>query len=205
MDSDNERSYVRIKKRPLFIATLVLAAGLLGWWLGQSDDDPKPNNQTSSTQTDNTPKPADNSNADVPGVKSLISYVLPDGWKEASCPNAAGAVYVVPNGGGNVDCSANPSSPVKISVDGGNNKDCNQLQNVQNVSKHICSSEFINGHKSLKAETRYNQASSYKKDTTIHAYYIDTGKGVIKVEYVYNNDNEYQAGFEQLAKSVKAK
>ena len=40
----------------------------------------------------------------------------------------------------------------------------------------------------------------------INAYYIDTGKGVVKVEYIHDaNNNEYQAGLEQLAKSVQVK
>ncbi len=37
MNQDNERNYVRIKKATLFVAILVLAAGLLGWWLGRSE------------------------------------------------------------------------------------------------------------------------------------------------------------------------
>lgn len=186
------------KKIFMSVVLAVILAGLLGWTMG-SNQNKANNNQP------NTSEPTATQNTDGPDVKSIVSYELPDGWKEASCPSAPGAVLVVPRGAGEVDCNASPSSPVKISVDSANNTDCNQLQGVQNVSKHICISEFINGKKSLKAETRYNAQSSYKRDTTIHAYYINTGKGVVKVEYVYNEDNAHQMGWEELAKSVAVK
>lgn len=180
------------------VVLVVILAGLLGWAMGSNK------NKNSSDQV-STSEPTAINNTDGPDVKSLVSYELPDGWEEASCPSADGAVFVLPRGADEVDCNTSPSSPVKISVDSANNTDCNQLQSVQNVSKHICKSEFINGMKSLKAETRYNQQSSYKRDTTIHAYYINTGKGVVKVEYIYTNDNAFQTGWEELAKSVAVK
>lgn len=199
MKPDNDHKYIRVNKLVLLVAVLILGAGVLGWQLGYS-------NTSSTSQPNNTNPPTTVNNASTAGVKSLVSYVLPDGWKEASCPGTTGSVYVVPAGASNVDCNANPSSPVKISVDPANNTDCNQLQNVQNVSKHTCISLYINGHKSLKVETIYNQDSSYKKPTTINAYYINTGKGVVKVEYIHDpNDNGYQAGLDQLAKSVQVK
>lgn len=177
----------------------VILAGLLGWTMGSNQK------KASNGQENNYEPTTTNNNTDGRDVKALVSYKLPEGWKEAGCLSAAGAVFIVPRGAGEVDCSASPSSPVKISIDSANNTDCNQLQGVQNVSKHICISEFINGRKSLKAETRYNAQSSYKRDTTIHAYYINTGKGVVKVEYVYTEDNAYQMGWEELAKSVAVK
>ncbi len=200
MKSENDKQYVRIKKVSLVIALLVLCAGLFGWRLGRSG---------SPTTTESINKPqtsTPSNNVAGPDIKSLITYSLPDGWKEASCPNAVGSVFVIPAGTSGADCDANPSSPVKISIDSSNSTDCNDLQNVQNVRKHICVSVYINGKKSLKAETIYNQASSYKKETTINAYYINTGKGVVKVEYVRDaNNNEYQAGLDQLAMSVQVK
>lgn len=198
MKPDNDRKYIRVNKLVPLVAVLILGAVFLGWRLGQSSAPPV-------AQPNNTTQPTTVNNANTAGVKSLVSYVLPDGWKEASCPAAAGSVYIVPAGASNVDCNANPSSPVKISVDPGNNTDCNQLQNVQNVKKHICISLYINGHKSLKASTEYLASSSYKQATTINAYYVNTGKGVIKIEHVYNSDNQYQAGFDQLANSVNVK
>ena len=197
MNPDNNRKYVRIKLSTLLIAVLVLAAGLFGWWLGRPDTstNSRPSSQTESTVL----------NDDAPGVKSLISYRLPDGWKEAGCEAAPGSVFITPAGAPAVDCEANPSSPVKISVDTGNKKDCNQLQNVQDVKKHVCISLYINNHRSLKASTEYLESSSYGRATTINAYYIDIGEAVIKVEYQFNSDNQYQAGFDELANSVKAK
>lgn len=200
MEPNTDRSNKAIKTA-LIVIVLILIAGLAGWQLGKSN---KPaNNQTASTAQPTTSTP-DKQSAQG-DVKSLVSYTLPDGWTESKCPSAGGSVYIVPAGADPADCSANPSSPVKISIDPGNAKDCNQLQNVQNVKKHICSSIFIDGRKTLKAFTEYNQESSFKKDTSISAYYLDTGKGVVKAEYIYNGSNDYEAGFDQLANSIKAK
>lgn len=203
MNHENAKQYVRIKKAPLIILLVVLGAGLLGWWLGRSSFDTQSTLQPTNSPQTSTPS----SNTTGSSVKSFVAYRLPDGWDEASCSNAAGSVFVIPAGASGVDCDANPSSPVKISVDPSSSDDCNDLQNVQNVRKHICISLFINGKKSLKSETIYNQDSPYKKETTINAYYINTGKGgVIKVEYIRSStDNEHQAGLDQLAMSVQVK
>ncbi len=188
----------RRNKALVVIASIIIIAGSLGWFLGRS------NNTPSNQRPDDTTRPVANNNSGAE-VKSLVNYTLPDGWKEINCNSTNKAVAILPNGVKGANCDDNPNSPIKISVDPSNAKDCNQLQNVQNVSKHICSSEYINGQKSLKAETRYNQDSPYKKDTTVHAYYIDTTKGVVKLEYVYDTSNEFMMGFEQLAKSVQVK
>ena len=198
MNQGNEQKYIRVRKITLVVAILILGAGFLGWRLGDS-------NKTTPTQPGSMNQPSTGNNANATAVKSLVSYTLPDGWNETSCSAAPGTVYVLPNGSAGPDCSANPSSPVKISVDPGHSTDCNQLQNVQDVKKHVCISLYINGHKSLKASTEYLPSSSYKQDTTINAYYIDTGNGVIKVAYVYSSDNQFQMAFDQLANSIKVK
>ena len=81
-------------------------------------------------------------------VDSLITYSLPDGAND-------------------VDCSA-PSSSIKLSVDPGDAKDCNELQNVSEVKKHVCISLFVNDLRSLKATTEYLVSSSYGRDTTLN-------------------------------------
>lgn len=205
---DNDRRYIRLKKTTLLVIALVLGAGLIGWLLGRSDDsqDIQVNTPQSSTTA-----PVSRNNTGGLDVRTLANYTLPFNWGEASCPAEPGSVFVVPSGGSEVDCNVNNPvsnfiSPVKISVDPANTKDCNQLQNIQDVSKHICISVFINGLKSLKAETVYNKNSPYKRDTAINAYYIDTGKGMVKVEYFHSpNDKEHQIGFDQLANSFKSK
>lgn len=198
MKPDDDRKYIRINKLVLLAVILLAAAVALGWRLGNKSSD-------SNTKVNNTNQATTVDNANTAAVKSVVTYALPDGWKEASCPAAQGTVYVLPNGSSGVDCGANPSSPVKISIDPGNNTDCNQLQNVQNVKKHVCISLYINGHKTLKATTEFLASSSYKQATTIHAYYVNTGKGIIKVEYIYSSDNGFQAGFDELANSIKVK
>lgn len=200
MNPENNHSSVA-KSTIIGVLVLLILVALAGWYLGRSGGSDN-RDQPSTTAS----QPAEQTPTDSRDVSSLVSYTLPDGWKEAACPSAAGVSYIVPAGFTAVDCDANPSSAVKISIDPGNSKDCNQLQNVQNVSKHVCVSEFINGKKSLKAETVFNKDSSYGEEKTVNAYYVDQGSAVIKLEYVHNpSSNEAQAGFEQLASSVKAK
>ncbi len=206
MNPDHNLKDVRIKKITVLLAVLVVAAGVVGWLLGRSSDSLP--NTANNSQLSNPKQPDNDNKANTRDVRSLANYRLPFNWGEASCPSESGSVFVVPSGGNEVDCTVNPNSPiispVKISADSSSSKDCNRLQNVQNVSKHVCVSEYINGRKSLKAETVYNRSSFYRRDTTVNAYYIDTGKGVIKLEYFHSpNDHEYQKGFEQLAKSVQ--
>lgn len=199
MNPENDKQYVRIKKAPLLIVFVVLGVVILGWWLGRSDTPSPATLQPTDTTTTS-------SNSAGPDVRSLVTYRLPDGWQEDYCPNAAGSVFIIPAGAEAVDCASNPSSPIKISIDPSNSDDCNDLQNVQSVRKHICISLYINDKKSLKSETIYNQESSYRKETTINAYYINTGKGIVKVEYARDSsDNEHQAGLDQLAMSVRVK
>jgi hypothetical protein len=182
----------------VLILGLVIIAGLIGWKLGRSDDKQTATQQPTNSATSST-TPASNSD-----VKSLVSFSLPDGWKEGTCPDACGKLFIVPNGA-SLQCDNNPIAPVKMYVDANNTADCQQLQNVQNVRKHICKSVFINGHKSLQSSTEYPKSATYPEDTTISDYFIDTGKGVVAVEYTYTSSNNYQLGFDQLANSVKPK
>lgn len=193
-------------KKIIFITLIVLAALGAGYSISELTNEDKP------SSTANPGTSANNNTAAVsPDVRSHVSYTLPFNWGEAVCPSAPGSIFVIPSGGSEVNCdidnqSNNFISPVKISVDGADNRDCNQLQNVQDASKHVCISEYINGLKSLKTETIYTENSSYKRDTAINAYYVNTGKGVVKIEYFHSpNDKQYQPGFEQLAKSIKVK
>ncbi len=193
MNPENSKLRIKIKILSLLTVILILTAGFIGWRLGRS-----------SVPINTSQTPTTSSDAAVADVRSLVTYTLPDGWKEATCPGAVGSVFIIPAGAKAIDCDDSPSSPIKISIDPTNSDHCNDLQNVQNVRKHICISLFIHDKKSLKAETIYNQDSSYKKETSIDAYYINTGKGAIKVEYIHNpNDNEYQTGLDQLARSVQ--
>jgi hypothetical protein len=199
MNPEKNNNHLRIKKLPALILFFVLLAGLAGWLIGRSNGGDSTNNQPASGQMNTAPEVSSKVKAN-----SLINYDLPGGWKENSCPEKAD-IYIAP-AGTSVNCDMEPRAPVIISMNSEGATDCNQLQNVQNVSKHVCISEYINGKKALKAETVYGPDSSYKKDTAINAYYIDTGKGVVKLEYVHNpDDSNALSGFEKLAKSVEAK
>lgn len=186
------RSFFTLPKVILLLVVVVLAAGLLGWQLGRDDPPPQPTT---------TPTPAATNDVTDGDVKALISYDLPDGWQEASCPSQS-ATYIIPSGANEVDCNADPSAPIKLSVDPGNTKDCNELQNVTNVKKHICASEFINNNRTLNATTEH-LASSNQPEVAIHAYYIDIGSQVIKAEYVYSGTKQYERGFDELVKSIQ--
>ena len=201
MKNDLDNKYFKINKFVVIVAVLIIVAGFGGWLIGRNN---------SSTVNDQSASKLDESNSETTapssdGVKSLVTYSLPDGWEEAGCESNPGSVYVIPAGAENVDCGANPSAPVKLSVDPGNTKDCNELQNVSDVKKHVCISLYINDMLSLKATTEYLASSPYGQETTINAYYLDTGAGVIKAEYVYTSGNKYQIGFDELVNSIKAK
>jgi|SRR5665213_3819867 len=181
----------------LLILILIVAASLVAWALGRS------NNLTVNT---NTQTQSGNNTAGA-GVKTLISYTLPDAWTENTCSSSSSIVYIIPSGGA-LDCTANPSAPMKAYIDSQNTTDCQQLKpaTTTGIRKHVCISLYIDGHKSLKASTEYaGGSSSYKTDTTISDYYINTGKGVAAIEYTYTSANDFQAGFDQLATSAKVK
>ena len=186
-------------KLVVLAVTLLVAVGLAGWVLGHS-------NKSTNNQSGSIAQSTSGGNTNGIAVKTLVSYTLPDAWSENTCSAVVGTVYVVPNGA-TLDCTANPSAPIKIYVDPGNTTDCQQLKpaNVQNIRKHICISLYINGHKSLKASTEYNAGSSYKTDTVVSDYFVNTGKGVVAFEYIYTSVNNYQAGFDQLATSAVVK
>ena len=197
-DTPMPRNQKRTIQVAVLVFILILAAGLIGWKLGKSNQHqtaaPSASNPTATSAT-----PAANSD-----VKSLVSYSLPDGWKEGTCPDNPNKLYIVPNGA-SLSCGSNPAAPIKLYVDANNTTDCQQLQNVQNVRKHVCKSLFINGHKSLQTSTEYPKSDTYPEDTTISDYFIDTGKGVVAVEYSFTSGSNYQLGFDQLANSVKPK
>lgn len=188
-------------KTIIIIGLLILVAGLIGWVLGNTNK-----TSTNQTQSNSTVTPNATIQEPVPAaeVKSLVSYTLPDGWKEGGCNNAVNRVYIIPQGV-TLDCNASPSAPIKLYVDPEGATDCNQLQNVENVRKHICKSQFINGRKTLVALTEYPKSSEYSVDTNISRYYLDTGKGVVRAEYTYGTDNKYQMGFDELANSIRVK
>lgn len=188
----------------VIILVAIAAAGTVGWLLGRSKHDSVPATQSGSNSSNSSNTAPVNNATSTSNVKSLVSYTLPDAWTEGTCSNVPNTVYIIPNGT-KLDCSANPSAPIKIYIDPQNTTDCQQLNNVQGVKMHVCISLYINGRKSLKAATVFPQSSSYSADTTVADYYIDTGKGVVKVEYTHTSDSDYQANFDQLANSIKVK
>lgn len=192
-----------MKMRPKMVGillVLVTAALLGGWLIGRRNLPAQKTGNNSTNQTSTASKVA------ATDAKTLVSYTLPDAWSEDTCSTSANVIYIIPKEA-TFDCDANPSAPIKIYVDERSVTDCQQLVPASNdgIKKHICISLYIDGHKSLKALTEYSSSTAYKTDTTISGYYINTGKGVVAIEYTYTSSNDFQIGFDQLAKSVKVK
>ncbi len=140
-------------------------------------------------------------------VSSIVTYSTPSGWTEIACPNPQDGVVLTQSGVVS-HCDNQPAESIRIAVDPGNSKDCNQLQDVQNVSKHTCKSIFVNNHMTLEALTEYNQDSLYNQPTRLTAYYLDSGKGVVKISYLVSppeNGDELQPVLEQIVQSMRAK
>jgi len=195
-----DKNHLNTRTKIIILAVVIVAAaGLVGWLIGR-------NSSSNNGQTPSSTQTTSNSTVEGSNVKTLVSYTLPDGWREGTCPTSSSTIYVSPNNT-SLDCTANPSAPIKIYVDSQNTTDCQQLQPTDNkgIKKHVCISLYIDGHKSLKALTTYSSGSSYNTDTTMAYYYISTSKGVIAMQYTYTSANDYQIGFDQLAKSAKIK
>lgn len=194
-DYSKEKNYIRVHKKfaifSIFLA-LLLIAGFFGWLLGRSDQPDKADSSNDLQTFESAP-------VEDSAVADTIHYTLPDGWKQATCEGSE-VVYILP-AGTTLNCDANPAAPVKISIDPSGTNDCNQLQSVSDVKKHVCKSLYINGLRSLKASTEY-LPSAPQEGVTINAFYIDTGKKVVKAEYIFRGDEQYQASFEELASSI---
>ncbi|HEX8348456.1 MAG TPA: hypothetical protein VF598_00710 [Hymenobacter sp.] len=200
MNPGDDKQYLRIKKTVLAVVVLVLVAGVLGWWFGQSaknDKQAAPGNNSSNVDS-NTRASDSGATSSVPGVSAVINYTLPGGWQEGGCPAAPGTIYAGPGG---INCTDNPQAPVRIAVDPGRTKDCNQLKpGTDGIKKHTCISQYINGRKTLKSLTEYTGSQP-----SVSAYYLDAGAEVVKLEYSYAGSNSFQSEFDQLSKSVTTK
>lgn len=200
MDAYNQSWFGRMRPRLVLLLILVALglAGFIGWRLGSSDN--TTNNQVATNSTEPNSQVAKTKD----GVKSLVSYSLPDGWSDSDCLSPASTTYIVPNGP-SVNCDDSPRAPIKAFIDEQSTTDCQQLEpgNAQNIKKHVCVSVFIDGHKSIKASTQYVAGTSYKIDTTVSTYYINTGRGVVAIEYTFTTANNFQAEFDKLAMGVK--
>jgi hypothetical protein len=168
-----------------------------------------------STHKDNKKVPASNNpvapsenNSTIPKIDSLMSYILPTDWTKQNCGGSTEVVLIVPAGKVSPNCVALASSwPMKIIMDTLNTTDCNQIKvNNQQVTNHVCSSQLINGSKVFVSGTTFNNKSRYGKDTRVSDYFIDTPKGVVKLEYaddLSSPEDDYQAQFDQIANSIK--
>jgi hypothetical protein len=177
-----------MKKILLGLILLIAVAGaIIGW--GQFHNASAPGNDMSATTTTD--------------VKTLVSYTLPSGWTESSCPDDS-HVYVAPADAA-ADCAADPIAAVSMLVDPRETKDCAHVTAPTGVLSHTCKSLFINGLKTLLASTKYPKSDLYPKAETVTDYFVDTGKGIVQVERVAGIDgaDTYKADFEQLVQSIK--
>jgi len=139
-------------------------------------------------------------------VRSLVGYTLPAGWQEGSCAGDSTKVYLSPPGTA-VNCDADPRAPFVVLVDPRNTTDCQHVTAPNGVLGHTCKTVYVDGRRAVQTVTEYPKSELYAKAETDSYYFIDTGKGVVQVEYIYGakGSNSYQAEFDQLAQSVKVK
>jgi len=183
-----------MKKLIIALVVVVAVIGVIIGW-GSINDANAPGGATTTQGQDA---------ASTTDVKSLISYALPASWQEQSCADADQYIYVVPSGAA-FDCKADPRAPVSLMVDPRNTSDCQQVTAPNGVLRHTCKSLFIDGRKTILSETEYPKSEMYPKPQTVSDYFVDTGKGIVQIEYVYGakGSNTYQAGFDTLVQSVK--
>ena len=184
-----------MKKWLGLLLAVVIVAGVVFWW-GSLHDANAPGSESGQQDTSQSGT-----------VAELISYTLPTGWEEATCPGGSnGQIYVVPQDA-KLDCAADPKAPISLLVDPRQTKDCQHVTAPNGVLSHTCKSLFIDGHKTILASTEYPKSDLYPKAETITDYFVDTGKGVVQIEYVFGRKgtNTYQTGFEQLVQSVKVR
>lgn len=184
------------------VSLIILLALAVGFIIGLNRNNDSATTPTNTAEAE-TATELENSDSNI-DVKTLVKYTLPDGWSEATCPSSSGSVYFRPNGAPEVDCGNNPELSIKISAIGQNITECSQIQDVQEVKKHICKSLYINDLRSLVAETEYLSSSTYGRDTSVKTYYLDSGSGIVKALYVSANSGSYQPGFDELVNSISA-
>jgi hypothetical protein len=162
----------------------------------------------------NTSSPASHSqsgfqNTNTP-IDSLIKYNLPAGWTDTDCISGTEVILFIPPTLPRPNCAIDLQKwSVRITMDPQSPSNCNQIKvNNQQITNHVCASQFINGKKAIKSSTTYNEKSPYAHPTKVEDYFISTGKGTIKIEYIddlTNSNDDFQAQFDQLANSVTAK
>jgi hypothetical protein len=176
----------------LLAISAFLAGALIVFFLGTRM------NNGNKTPTPSGNKPSANANASA-GLRDVVTYSLPDAMTEATCPGSDN-VYVLPVGD-EAQCATNLAGPIRLALKTNGPTDCAELKPTQSVTKHTCSSLFIDGHKTLKAITEYSKTSS----NNTAAYHVNTGKGVVSVVYTYASDQQYQQQFDELAQSIDVK
>lgn len=186
----------------ILIAILVFALGISGGLLLAKKNNPRPIEETTKQQPQSTATKVQSENTPS-DLDKMITYTVPTGLVKASCDNTD-AVYFV-NTDSSADCSSNPDTKMTLEIDPKNTIDCNQLQGRTEVRKHICISLYINDQRSLQATTEYLSSSSYGKDITSQEYYVDTGNGIVKAQYLYTGNGNNLKAFEDLVNTIVAK
>ena len=197
-------AYYQVMNKNLALVGLIVALALaVGFIIGTKDTD---NDKSRSNEVTEPSKKSENTETDSDNdVKSLVTYTLPNGWEESNCDPSSGSVYFIPSGESEVDCSENPELQISLSSTNKNITECSQIQDVEEVKKHICKSEFINDLRSLVAETEYLESSTYGRETFVKTYYLDSGSGIVKAMHVSAANSSSLSAFDELVNSILAK
>jgi hypothetical protein len=191
---------------PLLLGVIILVAAVL---IGVNfvRNNVKQSNSNTNTPASSTQSSFQNTNTPI---DSLITYKLPPGWTDTDCISGTEAILFISPTQPRPNCAIDLQKwSMRITMDPQSPSNCSQIKvNNQQITNHVCASQFINGKSAIKSSTTYNEKSSYAHPTKVEDYFISTGKGTIKLEYIddlSNSNDDFQAQFDQLASSVKTK
>lgn len=195
MEGDSSRKKVWVS---VAILVLLALAALIVWLIVVANH-PK-NNKTAEPPASQVPSSSE--------INDLVSYDLPSGWFKIGCSDAL--TLIVPSGQTRPSCTNDVQNwPIKITLSPQDITDCNQIKvNNQQVTKHICRSQFISGQKVIDSSTTYNDKSFYGRPTKVSDYYFNTRGKTIQFEYIDNLSNDkddFQSQFDQFVNTVKVK
>lgn len=197
MEPERSSSFSKVVVGVIIGLIIVLfGAGLIGWRIGRnsSKSDAPPVTETQTVESDTT----------ATEVDELVTYSVPSGFVKAKCGVERDVIHFIresqlPN------CESVPTESITLEIDSSDHRDCNELEGVDNVTKHVCRSIFIDNRRTLEASTSYTEVSTVLPERTVDVYYMDTGKGVVLAKYIHEEAAPNSTAFNELAYSLRVK
>lgn len=207
-----------LQKQLMIVGGIVVAIVIVfGVWLGggSGNSSSTSSSDSGSNSNDGNVSPADEPAGDAlsvedPGVRSavrdLVTYQVPDGWREETCETEPAVIYMVP-ADLTLDCGAARPAPMSIALDPSRTVSCAQTSGKPGVAKHACEAVTVNGKRGLRASTQYKPDTAAAASIVSDSVYLPAGasnSSVVKFEYRYTGAAAYQQQFQQIAGSIKA-